>query len=61
MTSPEDVDDEAGAPARACASCRHPAREHHIREIEVPGNTIRGSYYLECAGPCEFIPGPNGQ
>lgn len=60
MTNPQpDADDERGAPDRACATCGHPGHSHLVREVEVPGNTIRETYCSECSALCEFVPEPN--
>jgi hypothetical protein len=56
LTSPQDLDVETGAPDRACATCGHSGHEHLVREVEVPGNTVRETYCSACAALCEFVP-----
>jgi len=61
MTSPPEIEDERGAPDRACAKCGHPGHEHLVREVEVPGNTVRETYCSTCTVICQFVPEPDDQ
>lgn len=53
-----DIDDISGAPDRACVNCGHMGHEHHLRETEVPGNTIRDTFCEACDAACEYLPEP---
>jgi len=56
MISPPEIEDARGAPDRACAQCGHPGHEHLVREVDVPGNTIREIYCSTCGAICTFVP-----
>jgi hypothetical protein len=56
MTNLLGADDERGAPDRPCANCGHAGHDHVVREIEVPGNTVRETYCEECVAICQFVP-----
>jgi len=61
MTGPPEIEDERGAADRACANCGHPGHDHLVREVQVPGNTIRETYCSTCGAICEFVPEPDDE
>lgn len=60
-TEPPEIEDESGAPDRPCANCGHPGHQHLVRDVELPGRTVRETFCSECGALCEFVPEPNGR
>ena len=58
MTSDEDLllDEDLVEVDQPCATCGHSGQLHVLREVEVPGNTVRETYCEGCTSFCAFLP-----